>query len=407
MSLYTISYWNNVNKELNKIFPKNIVEFIIIPKIYICLERLRFDTYIYIKNEEKFGVNLSKYIHPLIFLGSKSKQPKNIDKILLTMNYHDLINIKIAKSPICLLHYYYWKKKKFQSNYNYLRKGNNLKNMWNKEEIKEFNKNDKVTIVFPKEEKNIEGYIIFDDIIFENKRKYIGLSKINNINYDSKVEIFDIHNVMIYKEKIISDDLIKNIHGSVYKFNYKMYPRIYPWEIENGSLISITYFKNKIRDIEIFRFLEKININNFTEWIVINKFSEKKRITLTNYKFPQFYKIEENIKGSTEKFLYINCTSIPEGIYYGVYTIKYSIKINNNKSNIIIPKLINSTLLGYLGRDFIIENKNIYIISFFQSKNILYEDYIKDFVKRLKNIFKNFEIKYECEKLYHIKIIFS
>lgn len=407
MYLYENVYWYEIKKELYTVFPKNIVDFLIISKIYVCLERLRFDIYIYMKKYIHKPIKSSKYTHPLILLGTlpeRTNWSKNIDKMLTYMDYNKLIKIKSSRYMFHYLHYYYWKIHNFCSTYYHKRYKINNKNLWNMVEIEDIPKNKNITIIISNNNKYslINGYVSFDDKPFEGKRRFIGLSKntkSSTIECKEKIEIFDVSKIhTIYIKKSIYDNFITEINNLFYKFNLKY--DVDPWLIKNNTLISMTYYDNNKRIIENFRFIKKINNTDFTKWLVINKYNNEEVINLYDYCYPKFYKIKDNTKCYSDDFIYVECTSLPEPFDCSAeIQFTYDIQFRNNtimKEN--IPRFINSTLLGFLGRFFIIENNKISIVSFLNDKT-------SDFIKRLSKILINCNIKIIKNTSTHITII--
>lgn len=407
MSLYTKTYWSNINKILNKVLLNDIVEFFIISKFYICLERFRFDTYSYLMTIIHKPLANTKYVHPLILLGvtlDKKKWSERMDKMLLTMSYEKLVKIGKSVSPFHLLHYYYWKTKGFPSTCYIERETVNTKSMWNLEEIKEYERGDMVTMVIQSEEKKpevVKGYVSFDDIVFEGRRRYIGLTPVvpnGKLESKSQIEVFDTlsfphGNFTFYVEKNINDNFITKQNGVSYHFNLNN--EILPWDIQNNQLVSMTYgiYKRKIKH---FRLIDRID-NDFTKCVIRDGIGDEKKINLTDYKYPKFYEIKENIVSYSEDFVQVICTLLP--INKNGYMVRYELIFeNNNLVTEIIPKLIESTILGYLGEELIIENDNVSIISQ-QNKN--------SFINKIQNVTGKARLNIVENKPDHITIIFS
>ena len=123
----------------------------------------------------------------------------------------------------------------------------------------------------------------------------------------------------------------------------------------------------------------------------------RKKINLTDYKYPKFYEITKNIVSYSEDFVQVICTLLP--INKNGYIVRYELIFENNNLVLeIIPKLIESTILGYLGEELIIENDNVSIISQ-QNKN--------SFINKIQNVTRKARLNIVENKPDHITIIFS
>jgi hypothetical protein len=276
--------------------------------------------------------------------------------------------------------------------------------MWNLEEIKEYERGDMVTMVIQSGEKKpevVKGYVSFDDIVFEGRRRYIGLTPVvpnGKLESKSQIEVFDTlsfphGNFTFYVEKNINDNFITKQNGVSYHFNLNN--EILPWDIQNNQLVSMTYgiYKRKIKH---FRLIDRID-NDFTKCVIRDGIGDEKKINLTDYKYPKFYEIKENIVSYSEDFVQVMCTLLP--INKNGYMVRYELIFeNNNLVPEIIPKLIESTILGYLGEELIIENDNVSIISQ-QNKN--------SFINKIQNVTGKARLNIVENKPDHITIIFS
>ena len=128
MTLYSKSYWNSVVETVSELIPEDVVLSYILPILHINLERLRFETLSFLipfrlKNVKSLGyINSIKsdYINYLTLLENRYDYKKWLsifDKMLSTMNYENLIKIRNFFYPLHITHYFYWKSKKFSSNY--------------------------------------------------------------------------------------------------------------------------------------------------------------------------------------------------------------------------------------------------------------------------------------------------
>lgn len=387
MALYTKTYWKQTASAISSIISDDVILHNIFPLIYVNLERLRFNTFTFLMPLMHKPLSSSKYVHPLILLGMSHKREtwfKNMDKMISEMNYEQLINIQNSPSHFHFLHYYYWKNRGFPSNYKFERNNVNSRTLWNYEEVKEFKRWSKVVITFPEEKSQsfIDGYVSFDYKTFEGKRRYIGISKTKEL-----VEVFDITkypkgSFKIYIEKKVNDSSISTKVDGLH-YQTKLSDPIKPWEIKEDTLISMTHGDSKERHVDHYCFLKRAG--NFTKWIVRNQQGKEEKLDLLHFDTPVFYMIKKKALATSSTFIRVVST-----IYF-IYpsvdaSVKYKIIVKRNDllPN-LIPKLIEGTMLGGLGREMIIKNDNIYLTSF-----KLFNDCIDDNLKRFVNTIQNY-----------------
>jgi len=390
MALYTKIYWKQTASVISNIISDDVILQNILPLIYVNLERLRFNTFIFLMPLMYKPLHSSKYVHPLVLLGMSQKREtwfKNMDKMISEMNYEQLMNVQNSPSHFHFLHYYYWKNRGFPSNYKFERNNVNSKTLWNYEEVKEFKRWSKVIVTFPDEKSQsfINGYVSFDDKIFEGKRRYIGISKTKEL-----IEVFDItkypkDSFKIYVEKKVNDKITKKVDGLYYEV--ALSKPIKPWNIKEDSLISMTHGDSKERQVKHYCFLRKAG--DFTKWLVRNQQGEEEKLDLMHYDIPVFYKIKKSVSAQTSEFI-----KIVSCIYYTTLNSNEQItyKIVAKRNDLIpdlVPLLIEGTMLGSLGREIIIHNDNIYLTSF----NLPIKTHVKcvdDQIKRIVFTIQNY-----------------
>lgn len=392
MALYTETYWKKTSNVIEFFIPSNIVSVCIIPKVYINLELFRSDVLKYLLRKAQKPIPHSKYVHPLVLLGTTSNRrewEKRMIILIQELDYNELSQIKNnCPSPIHLFHYFCWKKQRFSSSYHIPRKPLDKKVLWGYEKAKTINYYDMITMVFPREEKGrevVQGIVNFDDEPYEGKQRHIGL-----VNDDyKKIEVFHVStldNVQLYVKKEINDIFTKTIQGIPYYFNFS--DPVEPWNILPNGFYYVTYKdKNGDRNFKTYKFLHQID-RDFTRWYVISKYGDKKNFNLKNVLYPMIYKIRESIFiNHYANFIEINCIVRPIIKYGFEETILYTIVFNSDedmKDN--LPKLITTTILGNLGKSLVINDNIITITSFPFDKNIEKNKIISSFVKKLKRI---------------------
>jgi hypothetical protein len=413
-TFYTKSYWETIFKNLSELIPNAIVLSYISPMIYINIERLKFETVIYIMSNVRCSKKSKKlyikYDYPLILLKNlilRKDLLLKIDKIILSMGYKQLIIIKQSLRPIILANYFNWKNKGFPSNTQVLRKGSvskeDLKNntsklLWGYEEIKDLKLKDlklkdNVILLFPCKENDYltaKGYISFDDQEFEEDRRYIGLS-----NCKHKIEVFDTRlyqngEFKIFVENNFTDMIsVKRDILVSYCNMGKNYNIILPWNLLRDDIFIITHGPIDKRNMETFRFVKTVIKNNFINIIVINKKCDEKIINLQLFEKPILYKCKPNIISlHLGALIKVYPCFQPNGNRFYV-SLTYKIIFKNDKLiPIIIPKLITSTLLGGLGTELlIIDNDNITIlIPAFDHFHGLYKEFLLEIPERIKYI---------------------
>ena len=413
MSIYSKSYWDNVVQIISELIPKDVILSYILPILHINLERLRFETLSFLipfrlKNFKSPGyirslIKKSDFINSLILLENTycyNKWLSIFDIMILNMNYENLIKIKNFSYPLHITHYFYWKLKKFYSNYHIERtsfiskkvlKHNTSKLLWGYEEINNYKLNDNVIILVPCEEKGystVNGYISFDDSVFEGNRRYIGLS-----NKKNKVEIFDtkLYNneeFKVFIQNKFTDNAFIKINNINFHYNFKECNKIFPWDLKPDDMCIITYGPINKRNIKTF-FVKEIK-KNFNKIIMVNKNCKKKIINFSLIDKPVVYKYNhENIFLQTERLIKVNCYLINKILNNIDKYLKYKIIIkNNNIVPLIINKLVESTILGGLGSELIIIDNDITIlIPSFKHEINLYSIFMNNITKKLKKIF--------------------
>ena len=412
MTLYSKSYWNSVVETVSELIPEDVVLSYILPILHINLERLRFETLSFLipfrlKNVKSLGyINSIKsdYINYLTLLENRYGYKKWLsifDKMISTMNYENLIKIRNFSHPLHITHYFYWKSKNFSSNYHIERtssiynkvfKNNTSKLLWGYEENNNYKLNDNVIILVPCEEKGylmVKGYISFDDSVFEENRRYIGIS-----NKKNKVEIFDtlLNNdnkeFKVFVENKFIDTAFTNINNINFSYNFKECNKILPWDLKPDDICIITSGHINKRNIETF--VVKEITKNFNQIIIVNKNCEKKIINLNLIDKPVIYKCNpENIFLQNDKLIKVNCYLTNKMLNNIDKYLKYKIIIKNKKNiSLIINKLIESTILGGLGSELIIIGDNITIlIPSFKHELHIYSISMENITKQLKQIF--------------------
>jgi hypothetical protein len=414
-TFYTKYYWETIFKNLSELIPNDTVLSYISPMIYINIERLKFETIIYIisnvrcsKKSKKLSIKydypLILYDYPLILLKNlilRKDVLLKIDKIILSMEYKQLIRIKQSLIPIILANYFNWKNKGFPSNTRVLRKGSvskeDLKNntsklLWGYEEKKDFKLKDNIILLFPGENNDYltaKGYISFDDKEFEEDRRYIGLS-----NFKGSVEIFDMQlyqdgEFKVFVENNFKDMAIVEIDRFTYYYKAKKCNRLLPWNLLPDDIFVIMNGPIGKRNMETFRFVKTVIKNNFFNLIVINKKCDEKIINLQLFEKPILYKCKPEIISLCQGDLIrvYPCFQQNKKHFDAHLTCKIIFK-NDKLIPIVIPKLITSTLLGGLGSELLITDNDTItiIIAAFEHFLELYKEFLLEIPEKIKHI---------------------
>ena len=309
------------------------------------------------------------------------------------MNYKQLVEILNSNVPLCILHYYSWKKREFSFENNIKKifisideiKQRTSKVLWDYKETKNFKRLDNVIITY-REEKGyiaVKGYISFDDKAFESKRRFIGL------NYKTKnlTCLFDLKNqfdLRVFIPNKFSNKFSTKLHGDYY--HYDLMTSSKPWRLKNGAIVIMTYGVEK-RQVKFFRFLSHID-NNFTCLYIRNHNYEEEKMLLNDYENIRLYEVKPFVSNINTNLIRVKCTCIPLSVQKLDDIIEYKIIFkDNNLVPHLIPKLIEGTILGNLGRELLINDDNITMFSFgfIYNKKIQNEN-IKTMIKKIKRL---------------------
>lgn len=398
MALCTEEYWENIKKTVKGVLPDHVVDCCVIPKFYVNLEEFRQKVLQQLLVYTKKPITPNKYVHPLVLLGNNKKLwPQKITELIYSLDYLELCSVNDNKHNIIHnFHYQCWKKRNFVSNFEFPREPSNKRTLWGFERIEFPDRYDCVSIVYEAENGQksvVKGYFSFDDSIYEDRRRFIGISEERK-----QVETFDLDicgDKLTFYRKIETNDILRQLKDGIsYYFSFR--DDIPPWDIKNNSINTIVYDGIERRERVSFMFIRKIN-EDFARWEVLDETGVLKEIDISFFTRPKIYVSFDSNYYASKDFVSISCVTFPTYANMKPFErdVKFEIQFEPKEIiSFVIPKLINGVMLGGLGKDLIIHKEKVSIYSMPFHRDIDIHQIMDNFKKNLENftIFSDIEL---------------
>lgn len=423
VKLYNRNYWLSVIKLLKDRLYDDLVEEILIPQIYFSLEDYRFQVFQHIirtinNRATRLGKNdfykvLKMYVpsyvndHPTRnvprFKNHKSpikvvsRWYRFIDELIKTLDYEELKLVMTKSShkpfPLFVLEFFAWKKRsyiikrkakkknKVLAHYSLKKDITKVKETWGAEEVDLTTVPSGSEVILTTKEDDEQVItewsiaLVNDHFPNETKREVILLGAINhNTDCYKVLRIDDIPEGLrlFRKPRVQMDTENFSCQWEGLHLDFELKPsdrvlgdRIFPWLTKLQDLILMTYSIDEKRSFMVFRILQK---RSDFKWIVRGADHKEMEVNIYDFTRPLFYVLNSSfLQSKEEDFVKIDCLAIPplmnESKLFHTFNIEFA-KGCEAISEILIPRLVECTQMGWLGRSLICDDSMINIISF-------------------------------------------